>query len=300
MSNDYVRVERAIHFIRSNVGTQPNLKEIASYVGLSPFHFQRLFCRWAGVSPKRFLEYLTVNYAKDLLSNSNNILDVSYDLGLTSAGRLHDHFVSIEAITPGEYKKQGLGLQIYYGIHDSPFGSMLLAQTGRGICAISFVSDGAIEGEVNALHEHWPNAEIIKDSTHTADLASKIFSRSTDENERIHLTVRGTNFQINVWKALLTIPSGQIKSYQQVATQLGKPNAYRAVASAIASNSIGFLIPCHRVLRSSGDVGEYHWGANRKHAMVAWEAAKSEAYNDNSEKTANPYKALQPMQGTRG
>lgn len=280
MKNDYERIERAIHFIQSNVSAQPGLEDIASHIGLSPFHFQRLFRRWAGISPKRFLEYLTVNYAKGLLANAHNILNVSYDLGLTGAGRLHDHFVSIEAMTPGEYKAQGSGLKIHYGIHSSPFGIMLLAQTARGICSISFIADGIIKKEIEALHNLWPKAEFIKDSARTATLANKIFGASSNKEEKIHLTVRGTNFQVNVWKALLKIPAGEIRSYQQVAMQIGKPHAYRAVATAIASNPVGYLIPCHRVLRNNGNVGGYRWGKDRKHAMIAWEAAKNEAYTD--------------------
>ena len=286
MNYDYERIERAIRFIRCNVRDQPGLDEIASHVGMSPFHFQRLFRRWAGVSPKRFLEYLTVTYAKNLLRNSTSVLDTSYDLGLTSAGRLHDHFVSIEGITPGEYKTQGAGLQIHYGIHDSPFGSMLLAQTRRGVCAISFISDDTPAEEIGVLRKQWPHAEIVEDSIRTAAVAGRIFNRSSVQDERIHLTVRGTNFQINVWKALLEIPPGQIRSYQQVAAQLGIPTAYRAVATAIAANPAGYLIPCHRVLRNTGDTGEYHWGTSRKQAMLAWEAAKNAADNENPGNTA--------------
>jgi len=298
MKGDYERIERAIHFIQSNISAQPKLEEVAAYMELSPFHFQRLFRRWAGVSPKRFLEYLTVRYAKDMLNNSCSILDASYDLGLTSAGRLHDHFVSIEAISPGEYKTQGIGVQIHYGIHPSPFGKMLLAQTYRGVCSISFVSDDTINKEIDVLHQRWPNARIIRSSTHTAKLADKIFTGPADQEKRIHLTVRGTNFQINVWKALLKIPPGQIRSYQQLATHLEKPAAYRAVANAIAANPVGFLIPCHRVLRGNGDIGGFRWGKGRKQAMLAWEAAKSEACHDHSDSPVNVN--LQPKQKFHG
>ena len=285
MNDDYERIEKAIHFIRSNVTTQPDLQDIASHVGLSAFHFQRLFRRWAGVSPKRFLEYLTVHHAKDLLRNSASIQDTSYELGLSSPGRLHDHFVSIEAITPGEYKTRGNGLKIYYGIHHSPFGKMLLAQTDRGICAISFVSDEAIKQEIDILHRLWPNADMIEDSAHTANTADRIFGDPAGYNDNIHLTVRGTNFQINVWKALLGIPAGETRSYQQIAMQLDKPGAYRAVANAVAANPAGFLIPCHRVLRNNGNLGGYRWGENRKHAMLAWEAARYETPDDHSGNT---------------
>jgi AraC family transcriptional regulator of adaptative response/methylated-DNA-[protein]-cysteine methyltransferase len=286
VNTDYERIERAIQFIRSNVKTQPNLDDIASHVGLSPFHLQRLFRRWAGVSPKRFLQYLTVSHAKKMLQESNSVLDVSYDLGLTSAGRLHDQFVSIEAISPGEFKTGGESIQIHYGIHDSPFGQMFLAQTDRGICALSFVNHETVHEEIDMLRKRWPKARISKDPSLTGFSAEKIFNHSSQQNEQIYLAVQGTNFQINVWKALLKIPSGCITSYQQIARLLGKPKASRAVATAIAANPVGFLIPCHRVLRSCGDFGEYHWGMSRKQAMVAWEVAKHDACSDNCEKKA--------------
>lgn len=283
MNTDYERIESAVHFIRNNVRAQPGLEEIALHVGLSPFHFQRLFRRWAGVSPKRFLEYLTVRHAKDLLTDTQSILDVSYELGLSGAGRLHDQFVSIEAITPGEYKNQGEGLQVRYGIHDSPFGEMLLATTDRGICGLSFITNETQDWEVELLQKNWPNAKFINDPDGTTDLVDKIFKSSTARKEKLHLAVRGTNYQINVWKALLKIPAGRIASYRQIATYIGKPDAYRSVATVIAANPVGYLIPCHRVLRSNGDIGEYHWGANRKNAMVAWESAKQEQCSDVAE-----------------
>jgi len=289
MNNDYERIEKAIHFIRSNVSAQPNLDEIASHIGLSTFHFQRLFRRWAGVSPKRFLEYLTVDLAKELLNRSGSILDASYALGLTGSGRLHDQFISIEATTPGEYKSRGAGLLIHYGVHDSPFGSMLVAQTQRGICAIAFVSDATFQAEIVALQKRWPNANIIRDPSRTAQLAKKIFTAPAAGNDRLHLTVRGTNFQVNVWKAVLDIPAGHIRSYQQIAEQLDKPGAYRAVANAIAANPVGYLIPCHRVLRNSGEPGGYRWGVERKHAMIAWETAKYITYDNDSDRRDNIY-----------
>jgi AraC family transcriptional regulator, regulatory protein of adaptative response / methylated-DNA-[protein]-cysteine methyltransferase len=283
MKNDYEQIEKAIHFIRSNVSAQPKLDDVASYVGLSPFHCQRLFRRWAGVSPKRFLEYLTVDHAKELLSRSRSVLDASYSLGLSSAGRLHDHFISIEAITPGEYKTHGAGLQIHYGIHSSPFGTMLLAQTSRGVCALSFVDADSLQVEINALCKRWPNADIVEDVPRTAMTANKIFAGAINHAERIHLAVRGTNFQIKVWKALLDIPAGHISSYQQIAEKLNMSGAYRAVANAIGANPVGYLIPCHRVLRSSGEVGGYRWGVARKHAMIVWETAKYAPYDNDDD-----------------
>ena len=289
MKNDYEQIEKAIHFIRSNVSAQPKLDDVASYVGLSPFHCQRLFRRWAGVSPKRFLEYLTVDHAKELLSRSRSVLDASYSLGLSSAGRLHDHFISIEAITPGEYKTHGAGLQIHYGIHSSPFGTMLLAQTSRGVCALSFVDADSLQVEINALCKRWPNADIVEDVPRTAMTANKIFAGAINHAERIHLAVRGTNFQIKVWKALLDIPAGHISSYQQIAEKLNMSGAYRAVANAIGANPVGYLIPCHRVLRSSGEVGGYRWGVARKHAMIVWETAKYAPYDNDTNRDINVY-----------
>jgi len=280
MNREYARIEKAIRYIRSNVSTQPGLGEIASHVGLSPFHFQRLFSRWAGVSPKRFLEYLTVDHAKKLLGESLTVMDTSHTLGLTSPSRLHDHFISMEAITPGEFKARGAGIEIYYGIHSCPFGSMLLAQSQRGICTLSFIlDDQSLEHEIDALHRQWPDARISEESARTAETAGRIFTAPYRQSGRIYLTVRGTNFQVNVWKALLKIPPGHISSYQEIAAQLGAPRAFRAVASAIAANPVGYLIPCHRVLRSNGDLGGYKWGTERKHALIAWEAARREPYN---------------------
>lgn len=285
-NRDYDRIEKAISFIRSNVTFQPTLEDIASHVGLSPFHFQRLFRRWAGVSPKRFLEYLTVTRAKELLDSSDSILDVSHSLGLSGAGRLHDQFVSIEAISPGEYKALGSGVQIYYGIHPGPFGNMLLAQTSRGLCALSFVDTASLQHEIDALCRHWPNANIIEDSVRTAQTANKIFNGPLDDNDKIHLMVRGTNFQINVWKALLTIPPGHIRSYQQLADQLQITRASRAVANAMAANPVAFLIPCHRVLRNNGELGGYRWKMERKQVMLAWEAMKYDTNDKVSDRKA--------------
>ena len=241
-------------------GTSPTLDEVASEIGLSPYHFQRLFRRWAGISPKRFLEYLTVHHAKALLRESMAVMDTAYTLGLSSPARLHDQFVSIEAVTPGEYKTRGQGVVIYHGIHPGPFGDMFLAQTERGVCTLSFVGRESPDQELERLLTKWPSATFIEDADRTAITAASVFDPNRAPAGGIHLTVRGTNFQINVWKALLRIPPGHVVSYSTLARALNKPKAARSVASAVAANPVGYLIPCHRVIRGSGETGVYHWG----------------------------------------
>ncbi len=275
MRSDYERIAAAIHFIERNVPNQPTLAEIASELGMSPFHFQRLFQRWAGVSPKRFLQFLTVEYAKQLLKQSKSVLDTTYELGLSGPARLHDHFVSLEAVTPGEYKKRGAGLQIRYGVHPSPFGSILLAVTERGVCWLSFPSDDSVQVELDSLQRFWQGAEFFADKEGTGAVSERIFNREENRDAPPTVLVKGTNFQINVWKALLRIPPGLLCSYHQIALAIGAPSASRAVGSAIAVNSVGYLIPCHRVVRKVGAVGDYRWGNIRKRALIAWEATGS-------------------------
>ena len=276
---DYERIANAIAFIRDNAGQQPSLDQIASHVGLSPWHFQRKFRAWVGVSPKRFLEFLTVQHAKELLDKSASILDAALDLGLSGPGRLHDQFVNIEAVTPGQYKHLGGGLHIRYGIHPSPFGSMLLALTDKGICELAFGSEQKLENEAEDLVKRWPAARIYHDMHRTAPTADRLFSPrngSRDGRESgFHLFVKGTNFQINVWRALLRIPEGSLISYKQLAQLTGNPAAVRATASAVGANPVSYLIPCHRILRSSGELGGYHWGVERKKALIAWDSARA-------------------------
>lgn len=274
--NDYQRIAKAISFIQANIKAQPSLDAVAAHIGLSSYHFQRLFRQWAGVSPKRFLAYLTVNHAKRLLDNSQSILDVALEMGLSSPARLHDHFVSIEAITPGQYKSTGKDLKIRYGFHPSPFGEMFLAKTDKGICAIAFVDGRVQENEINSLKKTWPDAVIIHDQNSTSALSRLVFGSVTKADEKFHLTVRGTNFQIKVWQALLRIPGGQITSYQTLSNMIDRPDAYRATANALAANPVAFLIPCHRVLRSTGALSGYRWGQQRKQIMLAWEMAQQD------------------------
>ncbi len=278
---DYEQIAQAIAYIRDNARLQPSLEQIASQVGLSPWHFQRKFKSWVGVSPKRFLEFLTVQHAKELLDKSASVLDVALDLGLSGPGRLHDQFVSIEAVTPGQYKQLGSGLQIYYGIHPSPFGLMFLALTGKGICELAFGSEEILEKEADDLVRRWPAARIYHDDRCTAPTADRLFSPrngSRDGAESgFHLFVKGTNFQVNVWRALLRVPEGSLISYKQLAQLTGNPAAVRATASAVGANPVSYLIPCHRILRSSGELGGYHWGVERKRALIAWDSALAEA-----------------------
>jgi len=267
-NTDYKRIENAIRYIEANARKQPSLEEIARHIGLSPFHFQRLFIRWAGVSPKRFLQYLTVESAKVLLKNSS-VLDTSLEMGLSGPSRLHDHFINAEAVTPGEFKNAGSGLEIIYGFHTSPFGNCLIAETSRGVCHLSFTDKAKA---LNELRTNWQNASIVEDKKRIGYTAEKIFGKSYCP-EPINIYMKGTNFQIKVWQALLRIPEGEFASYSSVANAIGHPKASRAVGTAIGQNNIGYLIPCHRVLRTTGEIGGYRWGTERKKALIAFEAS---------------------------
>ncbi len=274
LSEDYGRIEAAIHYLEENFQDQPTLAEIAAHVGLSDYHFQRLFSRWAGTSPKRFLQFLTIQHAKKLLAESQTILDATYEAGLSSPSRLHDLFVTLEAITPGEFKQEGAGLTIQYGFHNSPFGECLIALTERGICGLQFVVNGDRQAALMTLKASWPQAQFVADNDATRPFISPIFSLSnTQERPSLPLYLKGTNFQVQVWQALLKIPAGTAVSYGTVAQMVGNPKASRAVGSAVGSNPIGYLIPCHRVIRQAGKLGHYRWGSSRKKAIFGWESA---------------------------
>lgn len=283
MVSDYQRIETAINFIQRHVRTQPSLEETARHVGLSPYYFQRMFRRWAGVSPKRFLELLTVEHAKKCLDYAQTLLDTSFEVGLSGSARLHDHFVLIEAVTPGEYKTRGRGVEIAYGFHESPFGELFIAQTRRGVCRLSFPSQEERDRELIILENAWENAKIYEDIKGTAHTVRHMFPLSTASNRHLLLFVCGTNFQINVWRALMRIPEGYIMSYQQLAAYLECPRATRAVASAVAANPIGYLIPCHRVIKNSGAIGRYRWGSTRKKMMLVWESGRASTRSDEFE-----------------
>lgn len=269
LSEDYLRIEQAILFLESRYKDQPSLEEVAAHIGLSGFHFQRLFTRWAGVSPKRFLQFLTKEGAKELLNRSENLLDITHGVGLSSLGRLHDLFVTTEAVSPGEYKTRGEGVTIRYGLHASPFGTCLVAVTGRGICHLGFVQ--STEGDaLDVLTAAWKNARMIEDHKSTKPLVGQIFDASA--RGRLNLHLRGTNFQLKVWEALLQIPAGMATTYEGLAERIGQPAASRAVGSAVGHNPIAVLIPCHRVIRKVGEFGNYRYGSTRKMALLAYES----------------------------
>lgn len=276
MAEDYRRVEQALLFIDANLETQPGLKEIAASIGLSEFHFQRLFTRWVGISPKRFLQYLTKERAKELLQRSASLLDAAYAAGLSGPGRLHDLFVTYEAVTPGEYKQRGAGLTIAYGFHPSPFGECLLAATPRGICSLAFVAEGQRAAR-EALQDRWPRASLVEDPAGTLPLVDGIFQRLDRRPAGdLHLFLSGTQFQLKVWEALLSIPPGAVVSYEDIAVRIGLPGAARAVSNAVGQNPVPVLIPCHRVIRKLGEFGGYRWGPARKKALLGWELGRIE------------------------
>jgi AraC family transcriptional regulator of adaptative response/methylated-DNA-[protein]-cysteine methyltransferase len=281
LASDYEKVERVIGFLDAHFRRQPTLAEIAAHVGLSEFHFQRLFVRWVGISPKRFLQYLTKEHALLVLEQSQSVLDAAYDAGLSGPGRLHDLLVSCEAATPGELRQRGQGLRIVYGFHPSPFGQSLIAATARGICLPSFVSDGDEQEPLQRLRQRWGCATLVHAPAETRGLAERVFAFPARHAQApLHLYVRGTNFQIQVWQALLRIPLGQLVSYEDLARHVGLPKAARAVGNAVGANPIPFLIPCHRVIRKLGDPGNYGEGPLRKQAILGWEAALREIESD--------------------
>lgn len=272
LSDDYLRIEQAILHLENHFKDQPSIEELAASLGLSESHFQRIFTRWAGVSPKRFLQFLTKESAKDLLDRSKNLLETTHQLGLSSLGRLHELFITTEAVSPGEYKSRGAGVTIRYGIHPSPFGKCLIATTERGICHLSFAQTS--EGDaIDSLVEEWNQAEVIEDYKATAPLVRPIFELQygVRRGEPLKVYLRGTNFQLKVWEALLQIPPGAVTTYEGLAERIGMPQAARAVGAAVGRNPIAVLIPCHRVLRKIGDFGKYRYGASRKKALLARE-----------------------------
>jgi AraC family transcriptional regulator of adaptative response/methylated-DNA-[protein]-cysteine methyltransferase len=272
---DAERVTRAIRYLEQHSRVQPSLEAVAAAAGLSPYHFQRLFRRWAGVSPKRFLQFLTIGSARQALREGRSVLESAYDAGLSGPGRLHDLFVTFDAVTPGEFKSRGTGMVIDYGFVDTPFGDGFLALTERGICGLAFLDAGQRREALADFRANWPGAVLRRAPLRAADTARRIF-RPGGAVERLMLDLRGTNFQIKVWEALLRIPPGSLVSYGDLAGAVGQPRAHRAVASAVARNPVAFLIPCHRVIRQSGRFGEYRWGTERKQAMIGWEAAQRE------------------------
>ena len=275
-ADDYRRIEQTILYLENHYKDQPALEEVAAYIGLSEYHFQRLFTRWAGVSPKRFLQFLTKEGAKELLDRSENLLETTHRVGLSSLGRLHDLFITAEAVTPGEYKSRGAGVTIRYGIHPTPFGKALIATTERGICHLSFVQTS--EGDaIDQLVLDWKQASMIEDHKSTVPLIEPIFDlRYNHRGKPLNVHLRGTNFQLKVWEALLQIPAGEVTTYAGIASRIGNPSATRAVGTAVGHNPIAVLIPCHRVIRKIGEFGNYRYGALRKKALLAREFASAQ------------------------
>lgn len=270
---NFNRIAEAINYIKANFKTQPGLEEIANKVNLSPFHFQRLFSEWAGTTPKRFLQYISIGYAKEMLKENQSLFDTALETGLSGTSRLHDLFVNIEGMTPGEYKNCGENLCINYSFAESPFGNVIVASTSKGICHIAFYDD---ENTAFAnLQCQFPAAQYQQILDKEQQNALYIFSHDWSKLHQIKLHLKGTDFQLKVWEALLKIPMGKLATYGNIAKQLQNPNASRAVGTAIGDNPVAFLIPCHRVIQSSGALGGYHWGVNRKTAMIGWEAAKT-------------------------
>ena len=272
-ARQYELVARAIRHLRTHATQQPTLAELAAAVHLSEYHLQRVFAQWAGISPKRFLQYLSKEHARAALRASADVLQASAAAGLSGPGRLHDLMVSCEAMTPGEIRRGGAGVVLGWGQGETPFGTALVGWTPRGLCYLAFL-DGDTAQRYAELCAAWPAAQLQCDDARAQALLDQVFARPLQPG-RLHLVLRGTNFQLKVWEALLHLPPGRRVSYTQLAALAGSPRAQRAVGSALAANTLGYLIPCHRVIRESGDSGHYRWGDERKSAMLAWEAAAS-------------------------
>ncbi|UEM03803.1 methylated-DNA--[protein]-cysteine S-methyltransferase [Skermanella rosea] len=274
LRSHYAAIAAAIDRIVDGYQDQPSLEDMAAAANMSPFHFQRVFKRWAGISPKRFAQFVTLGHAKRLLDEDGSVLDTALEVGLSGPSRLHDLFVACEAMTPGDYKAGAASLTVRWGLHDSPFGRALMAATPRGLCWLSFVIDGDERAAVATFREEWGEAALVEDPAATAGIVDRVFGGEA-AGEAIPLVLRGTNFQIKVWEALLRIPAGRFVSYQDLARAVGRPEAPRAVGAAVGRNPISLIIPCHRVILKSGVVHNYRWGVRRKKALLAYEAARA-------------------------
>ncbi|HEU4718112.1 MAG TPA: methylated-DNA--[protein]-cysteine S-methyltransferase [Bacteroidia bacterium] len=272
---NYRRIEKAIQFLSSDFRNQPSLEEIASHCAMSPFHFQRVFTEWAGVSPKKFLQYLTVESLKRELHEKENLFTAAESVGLSSPSRVYDLFVNTESVTPQEFRTGGEGISIAYGFEETPFGKCFIALTGRGVCAMSF-TDGNEAETLEEFRGKWPGAQVREDRAHTKPVAESIFRRGGGKPAEVKLLLKGTPFQLKVWEALLNIPFGKVTVYGRLASSIGSPSAARAVGTAVGSNPVAFLIPCHRVIRNEGIIGQYRWGSARKTAMLGWERSRME------------------------
>lgn len=272
-TNDYDLVKHTLAFISENWREQPSLETLADQAGLSPTHLQRLFTRWAGLSPKAFLQAVTLDHARGLLRDSTSILDASYELGLSGPGRLHDLFVTHEGMSPGIYKAHGRGLSIRYGFHDCPFGRALILITSEGLAGLAFADHGKEKSALADMTSRWPEAAYVEDQQATASYARRIFEAERwQPDQPLKIVFIGTDFEIRVWETILRIPFGKASTYSDIACHIGKPKAARAVGTAVGKNPISFVVPCHRVLEKSGGLGGYHWGLTRKRAILGWEA----------------------------
>ena len=277
-SGDYGVVRRAIRFLSESWTDQPDLEALADHLGLSTAHVQRLFTRWCGLSPKAFLQAITIDHARGLLSGSASVLEAAHEVGLSGGGRLHDLFVTHEAMTPGEVKRRGEGLSVSYGFHPTPFGEGLLFATERGVAGLAFVDKDAGQSREAALADmtkRWPAAKFGEQPERTAPFIARIFEPGRWQKDMpVRLVLIGTDFEVRVWETLLRIPMGRAVTYADIARHLGQPTASRAVGSAVGRNPISFVVPCHRVLRSDGGLGGYHWGLTRKRALIGWETGR--------------------------
>ena len=271
--NDYERIAHVLRYLDENHTDQPDLTTLAKHVGLSQHHFHRLFTSWAGITPKDFLQCLTLTHAKEMLRQGKSVLDAALDTGLSSPSRLHDLCVSLEAASPGEVKSGGEGWTITVGFADSPFGKCLVGESHRGLCHLSFVDSGDKDAALPEVKSQWPRAHLQRDDTAASKLINRIFYPTTVKNSQIPLRafVRGTPFQVRVWRALLQVQRGTLVSYGSLAAAVNQQTATRAVGSAVGQNSLAYLIPCHRVIRETGVLGDYRWGRVRKQAILAWE-----------------------------
>ncbi len=275
--SDYAKVEQALRFIEARPQRRPHRAELAAEVGLGEFHFQRLFQRWAGVSPKRFLQFLTLQEAKRMLLSSKSLLETSHEVGLSGPGRLHDLFLGLERMTPGEFKAQAAGLTVHWGVEDTPFGPALFAALERGLCGLSFLLEEGPEGAFRELRERWPGARLEAAPARVRPYAEALSARILgNPSQPLGLVLKGTPFQLQTWEALLRVPAGRTVAYGELAELAGAPGASRAVGGAVGRNPIAWLIPCHRVIQSTGAFGDYHWGPARKRAMLAFERARAE------------------------
>jgi len=284
------RVAAAIDWLTAHYADQPTLEEAAEAAGLSPFHFQRLFTRWAGISPKRFCQYLTLGHAKRLLAERASVLDAALDAGLSGPSRLHDLFVTCEAMTPGEYKALGRDLEIRWGVHQGPIGRALIATTPRGVCWFGFVVDGDESAQVDAFSREWAAATLIHDPAATRPIAARAFAGLRPDGAAsapLRLVLKGTNFRVKVWEALLRIPPGGLATYKDIAAAIGAPKASRAVGAAVGANPISLMIPCHRVILASGAIHQYRWSPQRKRTLIAWEAARFDAASLGADRVAS-------------